>query len=275
MSKPQAIWVRLTQPAPCSWCGLVIQPQAAAVSDLGSGNVWCLACTTAAVNPDPMVQAQLPTPGTPGASARREHERRKAADEQRIRARWGRMGGLVVAGSKERPSTHAWECGAIGEERLGTRLNRLIDDGVAVLHDRRIPGSRANIDHLVITPAAVWVIDAKRYKGRPERKTEGGLFRPRTESLRVGGRDRTHLVDGVLNLTRLVQQTVCNTPVKGALCFVDADWPLSAPAFSVRDVVVATVRRLTRLIGKEQAGNLDVHQLSSHLAAQFPSYEGT
>ena len=36
---------------------------------------------------------------------------------------------------------------------------------IAVLHDRRIPGSKANIDHIAITAAGIWVIDAKRYKG--------------------------------------------------------------------------------------------------------------
>jgi hypothetical protein len=35
---------------------------------------------------------------------------------------------------------------------------------VAVLHDRRIPGSRANIDHIAIAATGVWVIDSKRYK---------------------------------------------------------------------------------------------------------------
>jgi len=32
-----------------------------------------------------------------------------------------------------------------------------------ILHDRRIPGSRANIDHIVVAPSGVWIIDAKRY----------------------------------------------------------------------------------------------------------------
>jgi len=34
---------------------------------------------------------------------------------------------------------------------------------VVVLHDRAIPGSRANIDHIGIGPTGVWVIDTKRY----------------------------------------------------------------------------------------------------------------
>lgn len=56
----------------------------------------------------------------------------------------------------------------LGEERLGTRLNELADDSLRMLHDRRIPRSRANIDHLAVTRSGVFVIDAKKYKGRTE-----------------------------------------------------------------------------------------------------------
>ena len=35
-----------------------------------------------------------------------------------------------------------------------------------MLHDRRIPGTRANIDHIAVASSAVWVIDAKRYNGK-------------------------------------------------------------------------------------------------------------
>ncbi|WP_249934607.1 nuclease-related domain-containing protein [Microbacterium ulmi] len=35
------------------------------------------------------------------------------------------------------------------------------------MHDRRIRGTRANIDHIVIGPPGVWVIDAKRWVSVP------------------------------------------------------------------------------------------------------------
>ena len=136
--------------------------------------------------------------GVAGSSARREYERRKAKDEEMLREKWGHFGGLAVALSDERPHTKSRDRGAIGEERLGARLNALAADGLAVLHDRRIPGSKANIDHIVVTPGGIWVIDAKRYKGRPELKIERGILRPRVEKLLVGRRDCTKLVDGVL-----------------------------------------------------------------------------
>jgi hypothetical protein len=34
------------------------------------------------------------------------------------------------------------------------------------LHDRRMPCSQANIDHIVLVPSGVWVIDSKRVRGR-------------------------------------------------------------------------------------------------------------
>ena len=37
--------------------------------------------------------------------------------------------------------------------------------GIEVLDDRRVPGSRTNIGHIVVGPSGVLVIDAKKYRG--------------------------------------------------------------------------------------------------------------
>ena len=136
--------------------------------------------------------------GTAGGSARREYDRRRAKDEAKVRETWGRLGDIAVALTPERTSTRVWSTGADGEARVGARLDGIASDSIRVLHDRRIPGSRANIDHLVVTPSGVWVIDAKKYKGSPSLRVEGGILRPRVEKLMVGGRDKSRLVDGVL-----------------------------------------------------------------------------
>lgn len=169
--------------------------------------------------------------------------------------------------SPPRHSTTAWERGAVGEERLGARLNRLAGDGVAVLHDRRVPGTRANIDHLVVTTARVWVIDAKRYKGRPERRVDGGLLKPRTQRLLVGGRDRSRLIDGIRKQVILVGGTA---EVAGALCFVEADWPLLSHGFDIDGVHVVSPRRLVRLITGDPSGLIDVARMRASLADRFP-----
>lgn len=39
--------------------------------------------------------------------------------------------------------------------------------------DRKIPGTKANIDLLVIANSAVWIVDAKNYSGKVEFRTTG------------------------------------------------------------------------------------------------------
>jgi len=80
----------------------------------------------------------------------------------------------------------AWETGAVGEERTAEAL-RALPAGWIVLHDRRIPRSRANIDHVVIGPPGVFLIDSKSYAG--QLTIDGG-------ELRVNGR-RVKWIDGL------------------------------------------------------------------------------
>jgi len=207
--------------------------------------------------------------GTAGASARREFERRKAKREERIRGKHPKLGGLILALSDERQSTTAWDVGAAGEERLGKGLDQRASDTVRLLHDRRIPKSRANIDHIAVTASGVYVIDAKKYRGRPHLKVEGGFFRPREERLLVGSRDCTKLVDGVLKQVDVVRGLLdADVPVHGVLCFVEADWPLIGGAFTTRGVQALWPRRLYPQL--EAAGPLaaetiaEVHRMLAH-----------
>jgi hypothetical protein len=87
------------------------------------------------------------------------------------------LSGAYLTLTSEPQTTQAWAAGAKGERELGAFLQRL-DDGrtTFVLHDRRMPGSRANIDHLVVTTGGIFVIDAKRYQGKVRRVDKGGWF---------------------------------------------------------------------------------------------------
>jgi hypothetical protein len=259
----------------CRLCGMELPAKQEVVYERATKTVRCVECLTDAVaaegvsgaEPAP-VEATLEEAGVPGSSARREYERRKAKDEERLRQKWGRLGGIAVVLSDEKQSTKAWATGAVGEERLGARLDALVSESIAVLHDRRIPGSKANIDHIAITAAGIWVIDAKRDKGRPELRIEGGILRPRVEKVLVGRRDCTKLVDGVLKQVDLVRELVGNVPVTGALCFIEADWPLVGGAFTTRDVHVLWPKRLTKLLS-EAAGSVDVPAARDALASHF------
>ncbi|WP_241490212.1 nuclease-related domain-containing protein [Curtobacterium citreum] len=208
---------------------------------------------------------------TAGASARREYERRQASDEAKIRETWGggRIGTIAVALSGERQSTVAWKSGAVGEAEVGRALDAIASEHVVVLHDRRVPRSRANIDHFVVTRAGVWVVDAKHYRDkRPRLHVEGGPFRPRSEKLIVGS-DRTKLVESVLRQVALVRDVVGPVDVHGTLCFVDADWPLFGGSFTVRGVDVCWPKRLAKQLAALE-GTVDVAAVAAAIAAHFP-----
>ncbi|HHW83737.1 MAG TPA: NERD domain-containing protein [Actinomycetales bacterium] len=180
------------------------------------------------------------------------------------------FGGVANALSPERPSTRAWATGAAGEVAVGRRLDALHGEGIITLHDRLVPGSRANIDHIVITRGGVWVADSKKYRGRPELRVEGGFRRPRIEKVVVAGRDRTGLVDAVLRQADLVREAVPGVPVRAALCFVEADWSLLAGSFATRGLEVLSPRKLASLIRRGNEGNLDVPSIGRFLATRFP-----
>ncbi|MEO5533707.1 MAG: nuclease-related domain-containing protein [Pseudolysinimonas sp.] len=117
-----------------------------------------------------------------------------------------------------------WRRGAIGERLVGRALEDLIVDGVRVVHDRRIPGSLANIDHIAIAATGVYVVDAKSHVGRPR----VDILSATERRLYLGREDATDLVRGIQRQVRVVSQVVgeSSVPVRGILCFSGADWDL-------------------------------------------------
>jgi hypothetical protein len=74
-----------------------------------------------------------------------------------------------------RPSeqAHSWQRGAHGERRTARLLDRLTRDGFVVFHDLAVPGSPANVDHLVIGPTGLFVIDSKQWTGSVHQSADG------------------------------------------------------------------------------------------------------
>jgi hypothetical protein len=161
-------------------------------------------------------------PGTPGGSARREHERRRARREAKTRERHPHLGNLLLRVQSAPTSETAWDTGAAGEEALAAHLAETCP-GVIVLHDRRMPRSRANIDHLAVAPSGVFVIDAKRHKGMIEIRKPffGG------PSLFIGGRNKTKLVGGLTRQREAVRSALAETipemPVHACFCFLNPE----------------------------------------------------
>lgn len=286
--------MRLRYAGTCRACGTALPAGEPAVYEPESKTVVCLACgdvpvpasdgAMAAAERGAGTEAQGSGPtepervvaGSAGASAQREYERRRANRENRVRTAHPKIGGFLLAVSGEPQSTTAWATGARGEELLGRRLDGLAGEGVRLLHDRRIPRTKANIDHIAVSTAGVFVIDAKRYKGRPQLRVEGGLFRPRVEKLVVGTRDQTKLVEGVHKQVDLVRAAleavgVADVPVRGVLCFVEADWPLIGGSFVIDGVAVLWPKKLAEQLAT--AGPLDdarVDEAYRALATAFP-----
>ena len=254
--------MRLRYAGTCRLCAEPLPAGTDAVYERSTKTVRCIDCATDAAA----------VPDTAGGSARREYERRKGDREQRVRAAHPKLGGLILALTDDPQSTRAWAQGALGEELMAQRLAEL-PDSFRVLHDRRIPGSRANIDHVVVGPTGVWVIDAKRYKDqRPALEVQGGFIRPRVERLRVGGRDRTKLVDGVQSQVRRVSTALDASapPVTGALCFLEADWPLIGGSFTVDGVHVLWPKLLIKRITEAPTQLDDVEAVHQRIGQLFP-----
>jgi Nuclease-related domain len=92
----------------------------------------------------------------------------------------GGLVGLAVAALvswrlRFRPSEQArtWQRGAHGERHTAHLLQRLQRDGFVVFHDLAVPGSPANVDHLVIGPTGVFVIDSKQWTGSVQQGGDG------------------------------------------------------------------------------------------------------
>ena len=266
--------MKLRYTGTCRLCRTVIPARTEAVYERETKTVRCVTCEPQAheaVSQEHDGVTEVIDSGVAGSSARREHERRKVRRVERIRTAHPKIGGLILALSDDPQSTRAWERGAVGEERLGVHLNALVSPTLVVLHDRRIPGTKANIDHIAVTRGGIWVIDAKRYKGRPELKVEGGILRPRIEKLFVGRRDCSKLVDGVLKQVDLVHEAVGeDIPVVGSLCFVEADWPLIGGSFTMRGVHVLWPKLLAKTLGARSDGGVDVGVVVEAIAARFP-----
>lgn len=75
------------------------------------------------------------------------------------------------------PAKHveAWRKGAVGEEKTERWLRKLPSEFI-VLHDLAIPGSKANVDHLVLGPSGAFVIDSKNYQWKITENRAGELW---------------------------------------------------------------------------------------------------
>jgi hypothetical protein len=127
-------------------------------------------------------------------------------------------------------------------------------EGILVLHDRAIPGSPANVDHIAVTATGVWVIDAKEYSGLIKVVNDGFLFWS-DYRFTVKGRNRTDLAEKVGWQADRVRAALggefSEVPIFGALCFVNGEFPLIGGGGTVKGVHVCWPKGLCKLLRED------------------------
>ncbi|MFG1701427.1 nuclease-related domain-containing protein [Nonomuraea sp. NPDC049309] len=68
--------------------------------------------------------------------------------------------------SRSNSSVPAWRRTSVAERRTEAQLRRLERNGYRTLHARAIPGSEAQIDHLVVGPTGVYAVDSEKWDRR-------------------------------------------------------------------------------------------------------------
>ncbi|MEN9644168.1 MAG: hypothetical protein RL238_837 [Actinomycetota bacterium] len=299
--------MNITRADRCAACATDLAAGTKAYWDATTRTVTCVTChepATAAPLPPPVPTLQppsltlpppipkpIPAPDVAGGSALAEYEKRSARElakqQQKIDddAQWRQaikeerpfLGRLVSAFTPapqigpESQSTKAWKVGAEGEERVAEVLRGVV--GIEVLHDRLVPGKgKANIDHIVVGPGGVFVVDAKKYSGTVERRDVGGMFRV-DERLYVNNRDRTGLVEAMLGQVDVVRAALATTfpdvPVHGVLCFVECTWNRPMRPKQVKGVTALWPMKLPEFVAAAGIYAPAVSSIAEHLRGQL------
>lgn len=150
------------------------------------------------------------------------------------------------------PEASTWGKGARGERKTGRKLDRL--PGWSALHDRAVPGSRANLDHVLIGPGGVLYVDTKNWTSRTVEIRRGTLW--------YGG-DKTGALKTVLWEAGHVSRAL-GTPVRPVVSFhgqsqlriteldVDGQTVTVLPS----DVLTLWIKNLPALLGAGAAEDL-------------------
>ncbi|WP_196865951.1 nuclease-related domain-containing protein [Arthrobacter sp. CAN_A212] len=107
----------------------------------------------------------------------------------------------------------AWNAGAAGELLVADRLDLLASDGWLALHDVHWPGRpKANLDHLLVGPGGIVIVDAKNWSGEVQLRrgelTQNGSVRSKES---VSALDQAGAVAALLEPQhrQLVQTWLC------------------------------------------------------------------
>jgi hypothetical protein len=177
------------------------------------------------------------------------------------------------ASSGSRQVRRAGGCGREGNhgERVVAELLDVLDGADwCVLHDRYKPGFKANLDHVVVGPPGLFVIDAKNWKPAPLRFDDRGM------SLRGYRKDEE--LRAAADCARLVLQRAISAhavlPAVGVLAFVQ-DMGLRVPVEHHGVWVLQSEDLLAWLTSQEAVlDRATVQRVGATLDAALPPREG-
>ncbi|MFD0405545.1 nuclease-related domain-containing protein [Kitasatospora sp. NPDC127116] len=160
-----------------------------------------------------------------------------------------------------------WDLGAVGEEETARILSVLERRGWTILHDRSIPSSTANLDHIAVGPRGqVVVIDSKNRRPAP-----GAVLRlsPDGEGLRYGNSDWSKIVAAVRAEVRKSQGEMLVEP--SAIVVVHGVEFGSMPVMRCNGVLVVRPDKLVERLELEPRVT-DKPWIASHVDRTFPPY---
>lgn len=148
-----------------------------------------------------------------------------------------------------------FERGAEGEEATAAALAALPAEDWTVFHDLRWPGRKfANVDHVVVGPGGVFVIDSKNWTGS---------ISVTDNVLRQNGRVRETAVHGAAEAALAVSglaRSVTPLQVHPVICFV-RDEPVTGWA---RDVMLCSTSNLVQMLtSREQVLTPEVRRMAT------------
>ena len=141
------------------------------------------------------------------------------------------------------PLARTWVQRSERDRRAQARLEIVESEGVIMLNDRRIPGSKSSIKLIAVAPAGVFVIDARSYKGLVHTKRLGPMSDLGPDELHVGRKNCTSSVAEVARQVEAVRSALSTkswtteVPVHAMLCLTRAEWGF-ASALQISDVWV-------------------------------------
>jgi Nuclease-related domain len=178
--------------------------------------------------------------------------------------------------TSSRTASRKWVNRAEGDRRAKGRLQLIDDEGVILLNDRRIPGSKSSIKSIAISTAGVFVIDTKAYKGLVHIRREGTIKDLGPAELHIGRRNCTSSVEDLNRQAEIVRGALRSTPwgaevpVTALLCLTRAAWGFASP-IEINDVWVGWPRLLNGRV--HEPGLMDsptVVEVSELIAEQLP-----